>query len=46
VKEAGGVISDFSGGENYLFGKEIIATNKNIYNEFLEVVKSKFTSSP
>ena len=46
VKEAGGVVSDFSGGENFLFGKEIIASNKNVYNEFLEVVKSKFTSSP
>lgn len=45
VKEAGGVIADFSGGENFLFGKEIIATNQNIYDEFLEVVKSKFTSS-
>jgi myo-inositol-1(or 4)-monophosphatase len=45
VKEAGGVISDFSGGENFLFGKEIIATNKPVYNEFLEVIKSKFTSS-
>jgi len=45
VKEAGGVISDFSGGEDFIFGKEIIATNRKIYNEFLEVVKSKFTSS-
>ena len=28
VKEAGGYISDFSGSKNWLFGKEIIATNK------------------
>jgi len=42
VKEAGGTVTDFSGEENYLFGKEIIATNKNIFNEFIEVVKSKF----
>jgi len=46
VREAGGIVSDFSGGEDFLFGKEIIATNKSVYDEFLEVVKSKFTSSP
>lgn len=27
VKEAGGKVSDYSGGNNYLFGKEIIASN-------------------
>jgi myo-inositol-1(or 4)-monophosphatase len=27
VKEAGGKVSDYSGGKNYLFGKEIVATN-------------------
>ena len=34
VKNAGGKVSDFSGGENYIFGKEIIATNNSIHNEF------------
>ncbi|MEP7128201.1 MAG: inositol monophosphatase family protein, partial [Chitinophagales bacterium] len=38
VKEAGGKVTDFSGGENYLFGKEMIATNKNVYDEFLSQV--------
>lgn len=33
VKEAGGVVADFSGGENYLFGKEIIAANPGIAGE-------------
>ncbi|MDD3077844.1 MAG: inositol monophosphatase family protein [Paludibacter sp.] len=27
IKEAGGTVSDYSGGNNYLFGREIIATN-------------------
>ena len=27
VKEAGGTVTDYSGGDNYLFGKEIIASN-------------------
>jgi myo-inositol-1(or 4)-monophosphatase len=34
VQNAGGKVSDFGGGENYIFGKEIIATNSLIYNEF------------
>lgn len=42
IQQAGGKVSDFSGGDNFVFGKEIIATNKNVYNEFLEVVKEKF----
>lgn len=45
VSEAGGTVSDFSGGSNYVFGKEIIATNKNIFGEFLGIVKEKFTAS-
>lgn len=28
VKEAGGVVTDFQGGSNFLFGREIVATNK------------------
>jgi len=31
VKEAGGIVSDFSGGENYMEGKTIIASNPKIY---------------
>jgi myo-inositol-1(or 4)-monophosphatase len=41
VKEAGGEISDFSGQENFIFGKEMIATNKFVFDEFLQLVKSK-----
>ncbi len=45
VKEAGGSVADFSGSSNYIFGKEIIATNKNIYGEFLGIVRDKFKAS-
>ncbi len=41
VQQAGGVVSDYNGQNNYIFGKEIIATNKGIYKSFLEIVKSK-----
>ncbi len=39
VKEAGGEVCDYSGGENYLFGKEIIASNRNIHDAFLTKVQ-------
>lgn len=42
VQEAGGKVSDFQGGDNYMFGKELIASSSNLFPEVLEVVKSKF----
>ncbi len=36
VQNAGGTVTDFSGGENFIFGKEIIATNPLIHRELLE----------
>ncbi len=35
VQQAGGKISDFRGGSDYLFGGEIIAANTTIFPEFL-----------
>ncbi len=43
VKEAGGIVSDFSGGDDAIFTKEIIATNPNIYTEFSELLRSFMT---
>jgi len=43
IQEAGGVVSDFKGGENYLFGKEIIASNSKIFNEFAGVIRRKMS---
>lgn len=42
VRQAGGIVSDFSGTENYVFGKEIVATNSNVNNEFMSCVKRFF----
>lgn len=39
VQEAGGKISDFSGGDNWLFGKEIVASNGLLTKEVLEETK-------
>lgn len=38
IHEAGGKVTDYSGGENFLFGKEIIATNGSVHNELMEVL--------
>jgi myo-inositol-1(or 4)-monophosphatase len=42
VQQAGGKISDFSGNNNYIFGKEIIASNNNCFEEMLQTVKQHF----
>ncbi len=42
VQQAGGKVCDFSGDKNYIFGKEIITSNQNIFKEFLNVIKNYF----
>ena len=42
VKQAGGKVSDFRGGNNFVFGKEIVASNNLMHDEFLSVVKKYF----
>ena len=42
LQEAGGVLSDFSGGDNYLFGQELIASNGLIHQEVLGAIRDKF----
>jgi len=43
VKEAGGKISDFNKGNNWLYGKEIIACNKSVFEEFSSLIFSCFS---
>lgn len=38
VQQAGGRVGDFQGQENYIFGKEIVASNTNMFNEFQNTV--------
>ena len=42
VKEAGGNVCDFKGGDNMLFGEEIIATNGKIDHELIDLIKDSF----
>lgn len=38
VKQAGGVVTDFQGGENALFGKEMICGNRLIHDKLLKII--------
>lgn len=42
VKEAGGKISDFKGGDNVIFGREILATNSLIHDQMAQKVQKVF----
>jgi myo-inositol-1(or 4)-monophosphatase len=42
VSEAGGIVTDFSNENNYIFGKEILAFNPHIHKEFQSNLNSIF----
>ena len=42
VQQAGGKVSDFSGKNNYIFGKEIVAGNAACFSEFLDTIQLYF----
>ncbi len=46
VREAGGLVADFSGGQEYLERGDIVAANQRLFNELLTVVKSRFDTTP
>ena len=39
VQKAGGKLTDFNGGDDYIFGKRILASNTHIHEEFLSFFK-------
>lgn len=44
VQQAGGKVSDFGGANQFLFGREIVACNAAMYDEFIAVVKQCFNN--
>ena len=38
VQQAGGKVSDFSSGDNYVFGRQILASNSHIHEEMLKII--------
>lgn len=43
VQEAGGKLSDFDGGNDYIFGKSIVASNGHLHKPFMRIVKKQFS---
>ncbi|MFW6352476.1 MAG: inositol monophosphatase family protein [Bacteroidota bacterium] len=39
LQQAGGKVGDFKGGNDYIFGEEIIATNGYVFEEFSEIIR-------
>jgi myo-inositol-1(or 4)-monophosphatase len=42
VQQAGGKLSDFSGSDTHIFGKEILASSTNLYDPFFTVINTHF----
>ncbi|MCD9016988.1 inositol monophosphatase family protein [Parachryseolinea silvisoli] len=42
VQQAGGRVSDFSGGNNFVFGRELCAANGHIHNEMLSLIQRRW----
>lgn len=45
VEQAGGSVCDFAGGKNHIFGKEIIATNNNLFEPFTHIITKHMPSN-
>jgi myo-inositol-1(or 4)-monophosphatase len=43
IEEAGGIVSDFSGGNNHLFGRTILGSSKALYPELLAIMQTHFS---
>ncbi|GHB37614.1 inositol monophosphatase family protein [Mongoliitalea lutea] len=44
VQEAGGTVTDFKGGKDYLFGKEILASTPLVYREIQDILSTHWKS--
>lgn len=42
VQQAGGKVTDFKGGNNFIFGNQLCAANSRVHAEMLEVVQSRW----
>jgi myo-inositol-1(or 4)-monophosphatase len=40
IREAGGKVTDYSGGKDYVFGKSIVAGNEKIHGELFRQLNS------
>ena len=45
VQEAGGTVTDFKGGNDFLFGRELIATNGKVHQEVLKIISGQWNQN-
>lgn len=45
IRQAGGNVTDFKGGNDYIFGKTIVAANHHLYETFFNIIYQNFNSS-
>lgn len=43
VQEAGGKVTDFEGGSDYIFGRHVVATNHSIHEELMGVIAAHWS---
>ncbi len=46
VREAGGYVTDFDGGKNFIYGRSIIAANSSLHAELIAKLKASGTKTP
>ncbi len=46
VRKAGGRVSDFQGGDDYLFGRQIAAGNPTVHRQLLEIIQRHLENPP
>lgn len=42
VQEAGGIVTEFNGGDNFIFGEDLVCTNDRIHPEMLRIIQTYF----
>lgn len=42
IQEAGGIVTDFAGGTDFIFGERFVCGNKNVHAELLDKIKKYF----
>ncbi len=42
VRQAGGKISDFKGGDNFIFGDQLCASNTRVHEEMLDIIRPRW----
>ncbi len=42
VQQAGGKVCTFSGGDDYIFGRSIVASSTSLYDPFFEIIRKSF----